>query len=385
MSTLLDDVRLLAGEIGPRGTGTPGEAAAGYCVMKRLTGMGLPVELHAFSSVASQNYFPLAIALLVLLAVLVYPLHGALTRWIAAILACSAAPLLWGTIRNAGNPLGILLPKVGSRNIEARLAPTQEIRRQAVFLAHLDTNRCRLAWQSGRAATIEPLTFLTLGMLACPGLLYLAGALLGSTRWPWLISLLPAAYALGMIVTLVRDERTPYSPGAHDDAASVAVALEVAARLCAAPLQYTEVWLIFDGAEETDHVGVKDLLRRRGKLLRQAAFFGLEGLGSGELVYLTRQGICSSYHPSPDLLDLVERVAASRPELGFKPARMLGEDDVRTLRGRGYRAICIAGRDPQTGVLPYWHRREDLPETVSEETMERTADILCAILREMEA
>jgi len=337
--------------------------------------------MHVFRSVASQNSFPLAIALLVLLAVLVYPLDGALTRWIAAILACSAAPLLWQTIRNAGNLLGFLLPKVTSRNIEARLPPSQETRRRAVILAHLDTNRCRLAWQSGTAASVEPLTWLTLGMLAFPGLLYLAGALLGNPSWPWLISLLPAAYALGMIVTLVRDERAPYSPGAHDDAASVAVALEVAARLCAAPLQDTEVWLVFDGAEETDHAGVKDLLRRRGGLLRQAAFFGLEGLGSGELVYLTRQGICSPYHPSPDLLNLVQRVAGSRPELGFKPARMQGEDDVRTLRGRGYRAICIAGRDPQTGVLPYWHRREDLPDTVSAETMERAADIVCAILR----
>jgi hypothetical protein len=385
MNRLLEDVQYLAGKIGPRGTGTPGEVAAGDYVTSRLAGMGLSVEQYPFRSVTSQNGFPLAIDLLVLLAVLIYPLDGAPLRWVAAVLASSAAPLLWQTIRNAGNPLSPILPKVSSRNIETRIAPRKEIGERVVVLAHLDTNRCRLAWQSKMAASIEPLTWLTLGMLACPGLLYLAGALFDGPRWLWLVSLLPAAYALGMIITLWRDDRTPYSPGAHDNAASIAVSLEVAARLCSAPLQNVEAWFIFDGAEETDHAGVKDLLRRRGDLLREAVFFGLEGLGSGEIVYLTRQGICAPYYPSPELLELAEQVSISHPELYFQPAQMLMEDDVRTLRGRGYRAIGVAGLDPQTGTLPYWHRSDDTPEAVSAQTMERAADILCALLKKIDA
>jgi hypothetical protein len=63
---------------------------------------------------------------------------------------------------------------------------------------------------------------------------------------------------------------------------------------------------------------------------------------------------------------------------------MLAEDDVRTLRGRGYRAIGIAGRDPQTGSLSHWHRPDDTPETVSEETLWQATDILCAMLMEID-
>ncbi|RPH55962.1 MAG: M28 family peptidase, partial [Chloroflexi bacterium] len=140
----------------------------------------------------------------------------------------------------------------------------------------------------------------------------------------------------------------------------------------------------FDGAEETDHAGTLDLLHRHGAELREAAFFGLEGLGSGEIVYLTRQGVCAYYHPAPDLLAAAESVASRRPEFAFRPAQMVAEDDVRTLRGRGYRAIGIAGRDPQTGILPHWHRPDDTPEFVSEETMSRAADILCALLKEID-
>jgi hypothetical protein len=196
----------------------------------------------------------------------------------------------------------------------------------------------------------------------------------------WWLSLPLAAYELGAIVTLIRDDRTPYSPGAHDNAASVAVAVEVAARLSRTRLKNTQVWFVFDGAEETDHAGILDLLRRHAAELREASFFGLEGLGSGELVYLTRQGICDHYRPTAGLLAVAESVASDHPEFEFHPAVMLAEDDVRTLRGRGFHAIGIAGRDPQTGILPRWHRPDDTPNTISEETMQRAADILCAML-----
>jgi hypothetical protein len=44
----------------------------------------------------------------------------------------------------------------------------------------------------------------------------------------------------------------------------------------------------------------------------------------------------------------------------------------------------LAGRDPQTGILPRWHRPNGTPEFVSEETIARAADILCAVLKEID-
>jgi hypothetical protein len=383
MSKLLDDVQHLAGTIGPRGTGTPAEAEAADYVSRRLADLGLVPEKYAFRSVPTQNAFPIAISLMALLATVLYPLGGAATRWLAALIALGAGWSLWQTIRNDFNPISGLIPKVPSQNIEARLGPKNETRKKVVLLAHLDTNRCRLLWQSLSVRSLTPMTYLTLAIPFFMSAFYLAGAITGSIFW-WWASLPFAAYQLGTIITLIRDDRTPYSPGAHDNAASVAVALEVAKRLSSAPLQNTEVWFVFDGAEETDHAGTLDLLRRHSKDLREASFLGLEGLGSGEIVYLTRQGVIAYYHPTPDLQKVAESVAAKHPEFKFGPAEMLAEDDVRTLRGRGCHAIGIAGRDPQTGILPHWHRPDDTPEFVSEETMSRAADILCAMLKEMD-
>ena len=383
MNTLVEDVNHLAGVIGPRGTGTIAEATAAEYVTERLRSLGLTPERHSFPTVPSQNVFPIAIGMMAILAAIIFPLGWPGTRWMAVLLSLGAGWSLWQTIRNAFNPLHAILPKVHSQNIEILIPSKRESTRTAVILAHLDTNRCRLVWQSLSVRTLTPMTWLTLAIPFCMAGLYLSGAISGHILWWWL-SLPLAAYEMGAVITLVKDDRTPYSPGAHDNAASVAVALEVARRIIATPLDNTAAWFVFDGAEETDHAGILDFLRRRGAGLKHAAFFGLEGLGSGELVYLTRQGVCAYYRPTPDLLAVTESVAEKHPEYAFKPAQMVAEDDVRTLRVRGYHAIGIAGHDPRTGILPYWHRPDDTPATVSEKTMRQATDILYAILKEMD-
>ncbi|MCX7856029.1 MAG: hypothetical protein N2556_08690, partial [Anaerolineae bacterium] len=110
----------------------------------------------------------------------------------------------------------------------------------------------------------------------------------------------------------------------------------------------------------------------------------LEGVGGGELVYLIREGLCWPYRPAPDLQALAERVAARRPNLGVRPARMIVEDEVRTLRNGGDQAICLAGRDPVAGTLPRWHRADDTTDTVFPAALERAAEFVLETLRAME-
>lgn len=391
MNQMVADVHELAATIGPRGTGTPAERAAADYVAARLTALGLPVSRRELRATYSQNAFPLASAVLALIAVAVYPLGGAAGRWVAAGLALAAGALLWRAIRMSTNALHPLLPRVSSGNVVALAEPRRAPARRVVLLAHLDTNRARLAWRSGAVRWLEPMTWLTLAMFGLLGLLYAIGAVTeslarasGGSGWVWPASLVPAAYALGMVFTLLRDERTPFSPGAHDNAASVAVALETARGLAERPLAATEVWLAFTGAEETDHAGLYALLRADHEALRGAAFIGLEGLGSGRLVYLTRQGLCDHVRPDPDLLAVCEEVAARQPDLMAEPQEMTEEDEVTTLRRRGHRAICLAGCDPLTESLPRWHRSDDTADSVSLEFLQRAAGFVRAVLDEID-
>lgn len=435
------DVVELAGRIGPRGTGTAGERAAGDYVAGRLAALGLPITRPVFRAVTTQNAYPLASVALALAAVATYPWSRA-GRWLAAGLALPSGPLLWRAIRLSTNPLRPLLPKTRSGSVITRVAPLtagspgqtphswhgvrpaplQKPVGHVVLLAHLDTNRCRLAWRSGGVRWLEPLTWLTLGVLGALALLYATGAAAGSlvrrrcgrhggsadlafqADRVWYASLLPAAYVAGMLVTLIRDERTPFSPGAHDNAASVAVALETARSLAERPLPRTEVVLAFTGAEETDHAGLYSLLggahgtaRTRPRptdacltlgdavALRAASFIGLEGLGSGRLVYLTRSGVCHHVRPDRHLRAVAERVATRHPDLAAEPAAMIVEDEVTNLRRRGYRAITIAGLDPATRTLPHWHQPDDTPDRVSAVFLEQAAAFVRALLDELDA
>jgi hypothetical protein len=381
---MLADVYALAEEIGPRGTGTPGEAAAADYVADRLANLELSVKRPSFRAVASQNAFPMAINTVALLAAVLYTLDRNLLRWVAAGLALTTAPMLWQTIRTSNNPLRFLLPQVDSRSVLATITPNGAVRQQAVILAHLDTNRCRKVWQSSTVRYLEPLAFLTLCVLASLGMLYMLGALLDGPVWVWWISLPLAGYVAGSMVSLWQDDRTPFSPGAHDNAASVAVALEIGARLKARPLENTQVWLAFTGAEETDHAGLKALLREHDPFMRQASFFGLEGVGSGEIVYLEKQGLLAHYRPDPGLLALARHVATCMPHLGVQSARMTMEDETGTLRRRGYKGICVAGMDPATGSLPRWHRADDTADSVSVDIMAKAAAFVTAMLRELD-
>jgi hypothetical protein len=375
------DVRALAGSIGPRGTGTLEESAAADYVSGRLEALGIPFERVACRAVATQNAFPLIIDAVALLAVVVYPLGGAATRWIAAGLGLSTAPLLIHTIRNSTSLLRTLLRHVDSQSIIGKARPRGTSWRRVVILAHLDTNRVRLAWQSKMQRALVPLTLLTLGVLASIGVIYLIGALLDGPSWAWRLSLLPAAYVLGTVVTLAGEERGPYVPGANDNAASVAVALELAGRLKKQGLDQTEVWLAFTGAEETDHAGLRSLLAGYPDPLRQAYFIGLEGVGGGEIIYATRQGLLFLYHPERELQELAAMTCASHPDLRVRPAEITGTDEVGTLRRAGYRAICVAGRDPITGTLPHWHGLDDTVETVDALAMQTAADFVWEMLQ----
>lgn len=371
-------VEVLSSLIGPRGTGGEAEARAASWVCDQLRAVGLSPEEGRFKAVADMNWFPISAALLSLSGTLSYPWAA----WLAFLLAGAAGPLLWVAITRADSPLWFVLPRVRSQNVIARRTPRGRVERRVVLLSHLDTNRCRLAWRAGKTRTVRLGSLATLMIYGLNGLLYLLGAASG-WHWPYWASLPGGAYALATLLILLAELRRPYSPGANDNGSAVAVNLELAARLIEEPLQRTEVWSVFTGAEEVDHRGLKLLLKEH-EVLREAWFIDLEGVGAGELCYLLEAGLIRPYRPEPHLRALAERVAARRADLGVKGAEMLVVDEVQTLRRLGYRAITIAGRDRRTGALPHWHTCEDVVENVLGEALVRAAEFVWEMLEELD-
>ena len=54
------------------------------------------------------------------------------------------------------------------------------------------------------------------------------------------------------------------------------------------------------------------------------------------------------------------------------------------LTHRGLRAVCIAGRHPQTGALAEWHRASDTLENLDPQALLRAEAFTLALLRRID-
>ncbi len=296
----------------PRPTGSELERRAAEYVKGVLEGLGFTPLMEDFAAVADMNWFPISAGLVAFFGGVLgifFPLGGFL-------LSLWTPFLLWYALTRADSPLRFLLPRVRSVNVLAAISPRGNVRRRVAILAHLDTNRVRLAWAAGNARGIKWGTVGTLvAYLIIP--LLLLSALVTRSRWPAFGGLLPALYGLSTVSFLLWELRNPYSPGAIDNASSVAVALGLAEELVRDSPEGTEVWLCFTGAEEVDHRGAKELLRRHPELAG-ADFLVLEGVGAGELTLVTEEGILFRYRPDPELFKRADSVVREHPELGSR-------------------------------------------------------------------
>lgn len=348
-------VEVLCKEFGPRATGSPAERRAREYVQQELAELGYRTEVRSFRAISEQNWIALVPAALLIVSVAAWP-WASWSNWLGVFLALSVPVLFWKALSTSDSPLRFLLPRVESGNVMASVGGSNKTR-IVVVVSHLDSNRCRLAWREGAAKAIRIGTIATFGVHVVNSALLLAAAITG-LLWLYLLALPCALYALGEIAVFAKEFRQPYSPGAHDNAASVAVNLELARYFAENPPRSVELRFLFTGAEEVDHRGIKEALSGDPSYKR-AWFIVLEGLGSGQLCYLTKEGVFPRYYPASQLADVAEAVANRDEEPRALSASMVVVDEVQTLSRLGFPAICVAGRNPDSGSLPRWHTAAD--------------------------
>ncbi|MEJ2753797.1 MAG: M28 family peptidase, partial [Chloroflexota bacterium] len=262
--------------IGARGSGTAEEEEAAGYVRSVLDGLNIAYEEQPFRSAASA-WRPFAVMLgLAVLATLLAPLFLPASSLLAAFLLALS---MWLTIRESllqDTILRRLLPPVNSRNVSGRLPSEGEPLERIVLVAHLDTHRTpyfhrsrkRQHWFGFMIFFAETGTVINI-------LLYLALSISGEV-WLWWASLPFALLHLLMALVCAAVERTPYSPGANDNAAAVGTALQVARELRDGPLVNTDLWFLFSGCEEVGAYGVREFLKEYSPAIQGAQFIDLE-------------------------------------------------------------------------------------------------------------
>ena len=378
-----DDVTYLVDGIGARGSGTAEEAQAAEYVRSVLDGLNIAYEEQPFRSAASA-WRPFAVMLgLAVFATLLAPLFSPASSLLAAFLLALS---LWLTIRESllqDTFLRRLLPQVDSRNVIGRLPPEGDAQQQIVLVAHLDTHRTpyfhrsrkRQHWFGFIIITAEAGTIINI-------LLYLA--LAGSGQmWLWYASLPFALLHLLMALVCAAVERTPFSPGANDNAAAVGTALQVARELREQPLAHTDLWILFSGCEEVGAYGMREFLKEYSPALHGAQFIDLEMVGQGIPGVVIKEGMFRRINYDPWLIEEACAAAESVWQPAFrKEAHAYGESVV-TQRA-GYPSVTLNTVLAETGKTAVWHRMDDDLDAISPQTIDKVVDWVLALLRELD-
>ena len=375
-----EDVTYLVDSIGARGSGTAEEEEAAGYVRSVLDGLNIAYEEQPFRSAASA-WRPFAVMLgLAVLATLLAPLFLPASSLLAAFLLALS---MWLTIRESllqDTILRRLLPQVNSRNVIGRLPSEGEPLERIVLVAHLDTHRTpyfhrsrkRQHWFGFMIFFAETGTVINI-------LLYLALSISGEV-WLWWASLPFALLHLLMALVCAAVERTPYSPGANDNAAAVGTALQVARELRDGPLVNTDLWFLFSGCEEVGAYGMREFLKEYSPAIQGAQFIDLEMVGQGIPGVVIKEGMFRRIDYDPWLIEEACAAAEGTWQPAFrKEAHAYGESVV-TQRA-GYPSVTLNTVLAETGKTAVWHRMDDNLDAISPQTIDNVVSWVLALLR----
>ncbi len=379
LSVPLDTVRVLAAEIGPRGSTTANERRASEWVAARLQERGFAVSVEPFRAVATFSYAYGVLFGLFVLAALVYPAFPPVAVFLSLV-----ALIGFGLEASNIDALTRFLPHGDSQNVVGVLPAREQARRKIVLTAHLDSSRSALLWHPRIRPYFRPIFLLLVAAMVAEFLLYALG-LVTRAGWVWTVSLTPAVLILAATLIFIdRELRYKHTAGANDNASGVAVMLAVADQIARAPLDNAELVVAATGCEESGTFGALHLLRAHDFDRSSTLFINFDNIGAGRVSYVTGEGLLLTLRADAELVAAARGAVASDPALDAQEFiyKILTTDNTVFLN-KGYRGISLMAFD-RRGLLPNWHWHTDTVENVNPGTLECAVALATAMVRRLD-
>ncbi len=389
----LEDITQIS-RIPNRGPATEGEKKAAEYVAERMKQLGLETVVEPFRVIP---HFPIC-----------WVMHSVL-----CILFCllafrypfiAAAGLAFVTVSFVGDSstrfylLRRLLPSRESRHVVGTLKARGEAKKVIYVAGHMDAGQMGFSLNPEKAEPTAKMFKEKLGMQ--PPLLALifyvmilnaAGAIMigimGVTTFTTVFILATAAIHIIPIVIFTPHEFAKISPGANDNAAGVAVALELARRFKDNPLENSEIRFLGDGSEETYMHGMACfMIAHQHELDKENTYFLVpESCGVGRPRVVIGEGVSWIEKHSPQLCNAL---LDSARELGYDDVESVilrtGGTDMSPPTVRGFKASGIIAMN-ENDYVPNYHWHGDLPENVEVETLEKVTNIFEQAMKKIDA
>ncbi|MGI6032035.1 MAG: M28 family peptidase [Coriobacteriales bacterium] len=278
MAELMDHVKVLADQIGPRPVSTEEEHQTSLYVAQELTDDGLDVTVDEFATPTGTRWpyviaYALAILGTIISGVGIFVPGIAASMYLVGLIFLAVAFFIYYSEyynkpflsnRRAG---GI------SQNVVAKYVPSsvqrEQRRRKVVVVAHVDTVR---AQPEAMPAVIQRLPLLKrILFYVMIGVLVIEVVRLLPIPWPdgvdfalWIISLIACVYLLLAMICIIASRFMPYLSGANDNASSISVLLSVAKRLL--DPEERERYAVERPVEQTGEIPVETLVSSTGQI-----------------------------------------------------------------------------------------------------------------------
>ncbi|MFQ6015697.1 MAG: M28 family metallopeptidase [Anaerolineae bacterium] len=432
---VIEFLRTLQTEVGPRRAGTEGEKRAQEWLRKRCQDMGLAVELRSFRFIRSEN-----VSRAIQLASMIYILAGLwLSRTVHPWLVAGAILLQLFYFARVHKKVDLRLARAESHNVLAGLRRpfsqyVNDSNKRPTFIicGHYDTPRSMPDWVMKILDTLRvigPLVSLTMMAfivyMVAWGMVWAGARFLGFGQgvyramgdfwrnvgfWVVLTVLAPIMLLqlLFILDTMLRPKAD--SPGADDNGSGTALLLELARRLKEKPLENAEVFFAFWGAEERGLFGSRQFVREFDVRLDKEVTYivNADCVGVGDrLTIHTGQGVVFRRRTDPTTMAMLEEIC---DELGVAHVRSWesiisgGSSDHAEWVDRGYRRSVSFIREnykplsPTARLLAWLLRipdanqlelrhihspRDDLG-VVDEQTLEQTVAVAEAYVRRID-
>jgi hypothetical protein len=374
-------IQNLSADIGPRGSCTSGELDASNYVVSAFQETELQeVQTQEFKG-SPSSYARYGVALgAALISQIVAGLWQIQGLYIAAAgIHVLSAIAMYAESDFRRNWTHWFVRSQPSHNVLACRPAQKTAERTVVITAHLDTHRTpffnsNLTWQR-----LYNLSFRLLFLSLISGAVF--AGILGYSELLILKILFHAQgvlLALGILAFLHAD-RTPYSPGAYDNASGVACMLSIAEDLKNNPLENTTAWLIATGCEETGAGGMQALVKAKSDSWRDALWINLDQTGIGGLYIRLREGMLRRYAVQPAALHIAREAASiSRIELRERASQAFS--DAIIAFQNGLQTISLGASPTEPGHETPRHQSSDVPERIQQETLHQTIRYVIGLL-----
>ena len=385
VSNWLEHVRVLSVDIGPRGSTREGERKGAEYAQTQFQKIGLKPIWESFQS-ARSIFLPHLIGCgLILTAFIIYPLGGQISAFISALLTILALVSELQELGFQDNLYRRIIPKGESQNVHVVIPPAGEHTQDLVLVGHLDSQRTPFIFRSpSHVKVYDKLTTLIFITFILQALLYTLSIFFAWT-WVWYATIPTAICALLLAAICIEADSTPFTAGANDNATAAGMVLTLAEHFTKKPLQNTRVFAVCTGCEEVQHYGMIDFYKRHRGEMKDPKAVVFEMLGCAGPAWLTKEGIIVPFKADANLVSIMERLAAEHPEWGAFPASVSGGNTemADALRFK-VPAITIFGMT-RDGVAPYWHQQADTFDKMDTNVMERTWDLITALIQKIDA